>query len=230
MDPNEENAAGGGDVDVVVDPFALFPTEPLDRGLSSRAQLFMGVTWLFTSCAILAIICRLLLRRKFTRSISIDDWIMLLALVLHVVYQIFLTLVCYTDFGYPMTTMTVQQIIDMTMYSWLSVPFNMMSNLISRIAVAIMLVEIFGVRKWFKWLTYGYLGVLALVSVANVVYVFCQTSPVEASWDFRIVPNWSLPHFPHHVMTFVQLSTSHLISLPLYSTPFMSCHVMSCHT
>ncbi|KAI1381212.1 integral membrane protein [Hypoxylon crocopeplum] len=188
-----------------MDAAFTFPTEPLDRGLSSKAEILLALTWFFIAFAIQAVVLRLYLRRKFTQVFTLDDWIMLLALCIHILFQTFLTLTSVTGFGYPMQTMTIQQIIDMSKWAWATVPVNILANLTARLSIAIMLVKIFSVRRWFKWLIILYTALMITLGLANFLFVFFQASPFPASWDFRLAADWRLPHLPHNTLIFTQL-------------------------
>ncbi|KAI6081525.1 integral membrane protein [Hypoxylon rubiginosum] len=182
-----------------------FPTEPIDRGLSSKAEILLALTWFFIAFAIQAVVLRFYLRRKFTQVFTLDDWIMLVALCVHILFQTFLTLTAVTGFGYPMETMTIQQIVDMSKWAWATVPANILANLTARLSIAIMLVTIFSVRRWFKWLIITYTSMMLTLGLGNFLFVFFQASPFPASWDFRLPADWRLPHLPHEILIFTQL-------------------------
>ncbi|RYP79127.1 hypothetical protein DL771_000105 [Monosporascus sp. 5C6A] len=188
-----------------MDATFILPTEPQDRGLSGRARVLLGLTWFFMAFAIQSVSLRLYLTRKFSQSLALDDWIMLLALGCHIVFEIFLTLASVSGLGYPMETMTIQEIVDMSKWAWCTVPGNILANVTSRISIAILLVQIFGVRKWFRWLIIIYTTALTVLGLANFTFVFLQASPFVASWDFRMEADWRLPHLPHNILIFIQL-------------------------
>ncbi|KAJ2998940.1 hypothetical protein NUW58_g170 [Xylaria curta] len=182
-----------------------FPTEPLDRGLSQKSQVVLGVTWTFFALALLCLFLRFYLTRKFRRPFTPDDWVMLLALALHTLFQVFFTLNCIAGFGYEMQTMTIQQIVDMGKWAWATVPLNLLANLASRVSITLLLVHIFSVRTWFKRLIITKTALLTTIGLANFIFIFFQASPFPASWDFRIPAKWRLSHEPHNILIFTEL-------------------------
>lgn len=194
-----------------MDATFVFPTEPLDRGLSQKSRVVLGVTWTFFIFAFQAIVLRFYLTRKIRRPFTLDDWVMLLALGLHTLFQVFFTLNCVAGFGYDTQTMTIQQIVDMSKWAWATVPVNLLANMASRLSIAILLVHIFSVRLWFKWLVISKTALLITLGLANFVFVFFQASPFPASWDFRIPAKWQLSHEPHNILIFTELSKSVLL-------------------
>ncbi|KAI0438916.1 integral membrane protein [Xylaria telfairii] len=181
------------------------PTEALDRGLSQKAQIVLGVTWTFFVFAFLALVVRFYLTRKFGRPFTLDDWVMLLALGLHTLFQVFFTLDCMAGFGYDTETMTTQQIVDMTRWSWATVPVNILANMASRLSIAIFLVHFFSVRVWFKWLVINTTALLTILGLVNFVFVFFQASPLPANWDPRIPAMWRLSRKPYDILISTEL-------------------------
>jgi hypothetical protein len=197
------------------------PTEPLDRGLSSRAKLIIALAWSFMFFALLATGLRVYVRLKIEKTLALDDWIMFIALVFHILAATFLTLASAVGIGYQMFTMTIDQIIEMTFWAWWTVPCSILSNVIARISITIVLVQIFGVRIWFKRLIITFTSVMSILGLANFVFIFFQVSPLEASWNLRVQPNWRLSTYPHSVLMFIQLCKSNILSCALAS--LMSC-------
>lgn len=193
-----------GDAENTIDQ--VFATEPLGRGISPRAQLIMGLTWMFTAFAIVAVGFRFWLRRKFNQRYALDDWVMLGALFFHLLFQIFLSLAASSGMGYPLETITIDEYISLTMWGWCTTAPNILANAIARISIAMVLVQIFGIHRWFKVLMISFTGLLAFMSFSNFLFLFFQASPFPAIWDFRILAQWRLPQRPHISMIFTQIS------------------------
>lgn len=170
----------------------------------------MGVSWFFTAIAIQAVLLRFYLRRKFNQSVGADDWIMLLALTCHIVFQSFLTVASLAGLGRPVTSMTAQEIIDMSKWAWCTTPGSILAGVAARISIAIVLVQIFGMRQWFKWLMISYTGFLTIIGLANFIFVWLQARPIEALWDFRILAVYRMPQLPQKVLTGILMGEHYL--------------------
>ncbi|KID79610.1 uncharacterized protein G6M90_00g017840 [Metarhizium brunneum] len=164
----------------------------------------MALTWTFWTFAILSVYLRLYVGLKCRHRVALDDWVMLLALACHTLFQTFLTLACVTGLGYPVDTMTLEEIIAMSKWQWGTVPVNILANTISRVSIAIMLVQIFGVHKWFRRAIAAVTATLTTFGLVNFIYVFFQTKPFQANWDVRIKPERRLQPFAHYILIFTQ--------------------------
>ncbi|KID83749.1 integral membrane protein [Metarhizium guizhouense ARSEF 977] len=182
----------------------MFRTEPPGRGPSSRAQIIMALTWSFWTFAILSVCLRFYIGFKCRQRVALDDWVMLVALACHTLFQTFLTLAYVTG----VETMTMKEIIAMSKWQWGTVPVNLLANTVSRASIAIMLVQIFGVHKWFRRAIITVTTAVTTLGFINFLFVFFQTRPFQASWDIRIVPEWRLPPLAHYILTFILCALS----------------------
>lgn len=191
-----------------MDP-SLLPTVPQEHpALSSWGQALMGVTWFFTAIAIQTVALRFYLRRKFHQTGGLDDWVMLLALIFHLVFQAFLTLACVSGLGRPLLSMTFQELADLTKWSWCTTPGSILANTFSRISIAIVLVQIFGMRKWFKHLMVAFTVILTIFGLINFVFVWVQARPVQALWDVTVPAEYHMTPLPQKILTGFLMSES----------------------
>jgi hypothetical protein len=189
-----------------MDPSAI-PLTTGDHGVSERAASLMAISWLFTSLAIVTMSFRLYLRQKFFPSIASDDWLMLLALAFHVVFQVFLTKCCIAGLGRPSETMGIQDLIDMTKWAWFTTPGSILASTVARISIAMVFYQVFNRRQWFRWLMISYTSFLVVVGLLNFIFVWVQAKPVEALWDFRIPATYRMEQLPQKVITCILTST-----------------------
>lgn len=164
----------------------------------------MALTWTFWTFAILSVCLRFYVGLKCRHRVALDDWVMLVALACHTLFQTFLALACVTGLGYPVDTMTMEEIIAMSKWQWGTVPVNLLANIISRVSIAIMLVQIFGVHKWFRKAIAAVTATVTTLGLVNFIYVFFQAKPFQASWDIRIEAEWRLQPLAHYILIFIQ--------------------------
>ncbi|KAG8162236.1 hypothetical protein KVR01_008001 [Diaporthe batatas] len=194
-------------------------TIPLTSGnhaLSDRAVALMAISWLFTSFAIVTMTFRLYLRQKFFPSIASDDWLMLLALAFHVVFQVFLTMCCVAGLGRPLETMGIQDLIDMTKWAWFTTPGSILASTIARISIAMVFYQVFNGRQWFRWLMISYTSFLVVVGMLNFIFVWVQAKPVQALWDFRVPATYRMEQLPQKVVTCI-LTITYTLSDIIYT-------------
>ncbi|KAI1130048.1 hypothetical protein F5Y10DRAFT_290081 [Nemania abortiva] len=148
--------------------------------------------WLLTGISVLASVARIYLRKKLSRSVDPDDWVMLAAVALQIAYQVLITIDIEKGAGKTLPlTFTPDQLVDLLKWSWLSNPFAVAVSITARLSIAIFLIRVFGVRTWYKWFMIIFTSMVLIIGILNIVIVWFQASPVQALWDFRIqVPRW----------------------------------------
>ncbi|GAP92001.1 putative integral membrane protein [Rosellinia necatrix] len=151
------------------------------------------IPWLLTGISIAAALTRIYLPVKFSRSIDVDDWVMLAAVILQIVYQTFVTIDITKGAGKTMPiTFTPDNLVDLLKWSWFSTPFAILVSITARLSIAIFLVRLFGIRTWYKWFMIIFTSMTLVIGIVNIVIVWFQAQPVEALWDFRIItPRWN---------------------------------------
>ncbi|KAI0009470.1 hypothetical protein F4779DRAFT_581727 [Xylariaceae sp. FL0662B] len=162
---------------------ALKPVDPNDPGIGPT---IMGLTWTLTVLAILAVAARFYYRRQYRSFGSADDWIMLAALVLQIVYQACITVLVHWGLGKASTNLTTEELIMTKKWTWISAPFANLVSLCARISIVIMLIRIFETRKWFKWFLIIFTTILGIVDILALLFVWVQVTPIEALWNINV--------------------------------------------
>ncbi|KAI1747788.1 hypothetical protein F4782DRAFT_398284 [Xylaria castorea] len=152
-----------------------------------------SIPWILTAISVLTSVTVTYFRRTPSGKISSDDWVMLVAVIFQIVYQTFITIVVQKGAGKTMpSTFTPDQLVDLLKWSWFSNPFGPAVSVTARLSIAIFLVRIFGVRRWYKWFMIIFTSMVLILGILNIIIVWFQTHPVQALWDFRImVPRWN---------------------------------------
>jgi len=154
----------------------------------------LGVTWLFTSLAIIVVGLRAYTRQRFLKRWTVEDWLMYSALVMHIVDQALITVCCRYGLGKEFENMTMDDSRIVQKLEFVAAFFAYMTSMLSRISIAMLLVRIFGVaRPGFKWFVIGMTTIISITAVLCIVFKFVQTKPVEAFWDVRIKGTKMLP-------------------------------------
>ncbi|KAJ4371316.1 hypothetical protein N0V83_004533 [Neocucurbitaria cava] len=167
------------------------PIHPEDPG---RGPLVMGVTWSFSVLALITVGMRFWVRIVVTKQVKIEDWLMLLAVLLNTACVICLTVAFHYGFGKHDLSLTFDQAVHIAKWIWMSFTPGITSSIASRISIAILLVRIFGIHAWLRW---SLIVITVLQVVASVVLAltsWCQVRPVQGLWDptipaHRISPN-----------------------------------------
>lgn len=160
--------------------FTQPPVNPDDVGIGRTTLV---ITWTFTGFAILAVGLRFWVRKKFLHWNS-DDWIMLLALCIHVIYEAFLTEAIHWGMGKDFENMTLEEFVQSQKWQFYSITPSQTVSVVARISIVILLVRIFGItRVWFKWFLYSLTVLQAIMGFLGILFIWIETTPVESHWD-----------------------------------------------
>ncbi|OAA33221.1 integral membrane protein [Moelleriella libera RCEF 2490] len=126
--------------------------------------------------------------RRLRRQTGLDDWIMLLTLILYVVFVSILTKYITVGGLRHLYYLTPEERVIAAKWGWISQPFVIMGFATGKLSVAVLLWRVVGSttfwRKWF--LCFATISAL-LISIVNIVLTFTQCSPVEALWNQQLL-------------------------------------------
>ncbi|KAJ5975539.1 hypothetical protein N7481_009246 [Penicillium waksmanii] len=142
-----------------------------------------GVLWTEALLFALFVTLRLYTRKQILNAVGADDYICILALVVHLLYTIFVTMAThyglgrlFVDIGDPTIYFTAVK------YELFSQVAGIMVIGIGKAAVGVFLLRI--VRNKIQiWFIYGCLGITAIITSFASIVVIVQCSPVEKSWN-----------------------------------------------
>ncbi|KAI1747180.1 hypothetical protein F4782DRAFT_522182 [Xylaria castorea] len=155
-------------------------------GSQGLGLIGLGLTWTFTGLAVVVVAARLTVRQRTSKRWSADDWSMLLALLLQIVYEAMFTVQVYWGFGLPYDRISAEQFKQSNKWSWYSAGPSILASFIARISITILLVRIFGVQTWLKWYLICFTSLLTVVSVVSIVLLFAQCIPWYGLWEYTI--------------------------------------------
>ncbi|RYP46672.1 hypothetical protein DL768_007160 [Monosporascus sp. mg162] len=148
----------------------------------------MGLTWTFTSMAVIVVAFRFRVRRKVVRLVTADDWIMLIALICQLVYQACATVSYSYGLGRHVGDLSQDQFLTIMKWSWITFTPGTAVSVIARISIAILLVKLFGTKPWLKWFLIVFTVIQTMIGIAMIVTVWTQCRPVEAIWNRALAP------------------------------------------
>lgn len=171
---------------------------------SSFNTAIKSVTWILAVIAVGTVAFRLYLRRKFNVTCTAEEWLMVAAVIFHIVFQACVTLQCDYGLGLPLQAMSMDQIIQLSKWIWISATFSNIASVLARISITVMLVRIFGTRKWFKMLMISFTTIQGVLAVVNVICIWAQATPVEGLWDQRVRQSIWNPMIQQVIATILQ--------------------------
>ncbi|KAI0536736.1 hypothetical protein GGR58DRAFT_379659 [Xylaria digitata] len=157
------------------------PFDP--TGSQGTGPLSLGLTYTLTAIGVLAVTARFVVKRRTSKHLGPDDWIMLLALVLQIVYQAFFHIIISWGGGLAFDRLTPVQRMNVSKWGWISAIPSILVSCIARVSITILLVRIFGVRRWLKWYLICFTSVLTTLSVLSIIFLAAQCSPWYALWN-----------------------------------------------
>lgn len=106
------------------------------------------------------------------------------------------------------------------MYGWLIISPTTIASIVARISIAILLVRLFGVHLWFKIMVITVTIAQVVLSIALIVSVWAQTTPVEGLWQvFRTdITRWDSRVVLYQIyFTQCKFSQDSVLSFPCHS-------------
>ncbi|KAM7183334.1 integral membrane protein [Naviculisporaceae sp. PSN 640] len=180
--------------------------DPHDSG-----PAILGATWAFTICCILIVGLRFYLRYKLHAGPVASDWVMLLALLLQIASQGCITesyqwgLGGHDEYLIPMTFLYGSDTnripwVQMLKWVYLSTIPGVLSSIVARISVAMLLITIFGTKRWLKMFLIVFTSLVAVLGSLSVIFSVLQAKPIEGLWNpFIPAERWD-PRVPQYMV------------------------------
>ncbi|KAI5920287.1 hypothetical protein F4810DRAFT_683383 [Camillea tinctor] len=144
------------------------------------------LTWILTSLAIIFVAIRFYLRKKLRNGWASHDWFILAALCFQIPFQAGLTIMCNWGSGSPTETLTELQLYNINKFGWVFAPFTHPASFLARISIAILLVQIFGTKIWFKRYLIIFTTFQTLLGITTFALNLSLARPYAALWDTSI--------------------------------------------
>ncbi|KAI1088257.1 hypothetical protein F5B19DRAFT_432609 [Rostrohypoxylon terebratum] len=156
------------------------PVNPDDPG---RGLWFMGLTWTLTILSLLVVATRFWVRIAVTRMLYAEDWIMLLASVLNLAGESFLTASYHYGLGKHDEDLTFDQKVNTAKWTWIQYTPSILSSAAARISITILLVRLFAPKVALKWFLIVITTLSVAAIIAQIVTVWNQFTPAEGLWN-----------------------------------------------
>ncbi|KAI0835718.1 hypothetical protein F5Y06DRAFT_117464 [Hypoxylon sp. FL0890] len=156
------------------------PVNPNDLGIG---PLTMGITWVLTAGCIVSMGFRFYLRRKFVRTFFKEDWFMLVAFILLLVYQAFQTKAYTYGLGKAHYNLYPAENVQLQKWLWIIQTVGIFVGVLSRISIGMLLVHLFDIRHAFKWFTICFTTLVVINGVLAIIFAWAQIYPIQATWD-----------------------------------------------
>ncbi|KAI0023440.1 hypothetical protein F4780DRAFT_776860 [Xylariomycetidae sp. FL0641] len=167
--------------------FPAFPP-PIDRDDLGRGPTIMAITWIFQIAALGAVVTRLVARKHQRVPWGWDDYLMLAAVTVQLALQSLATSSFVHGMGKHDHSLLPEEMTTILRDNWVSVPPGILVGLLSRASIAILLSRLFAPYKWFRYYLICFTTLMCVVGIVQMPFTFLQSTPVEALWDFTIMP------------------------------------------
>ncbi|KAK8017681.1 hypothetical protein PG993_014007 [Apiospora rasikravindrae] len=77
----------------------------------------------------------------------------------------------------------VPQLVHVQKWVYIGVIPNLLASSVARVSAALLLIRLFGRRKWFKWYLVLFTSLQTMLIVADAAVLWTQSRPVEGLWD-----------------------------------------------
>ncbi|KAK4222293.1 hypothetical protein QBC38DRAFT_375408 [Podospora fimiseda] len=159
------------------------PVDPTNPGIGA---IIYGISWTFTIIAIATVAARFYVRRAFVRMVP-EDWIMLLALAIQILYQTILHIMCDNGLGKAAGNITAAELLITRRWMWISSPIANAVSIIARLSITVLLIRIFGATHlWFKVFMVIWAVLMVVLGILSPIFLFAQVTPVAALWDVGV--------------------------------------------
>ncbi|RWA14424.1 hypothetical protein EKO27_g689 [Xylaria grammica] len=154
-------------------------------GLRDATQ---GTLWALTAVCVLIVGLRLYGRLHVSKSFGLDDWIMLVAVILRVVTQASTQQTYTWGLGNGEKTLSYDpQYIYFTLWNWVQATLGIWVATTARVSAAILLVRIFGTKRWLWWFLTIYTVIQLVVAIVVTTLFWTQCTPVTGVWQPLLV-------------------------------------------
>lgn len=156
-------------------------------------------TWALTFLSLALVLLRLYTRIRIVRLISAEDHMYWLSFLFLLAYASTLQIAVNRGLGRDFWALTLDQSSDAIFWTYVANSFAILGNAMAKLSMGLFLLRVVQVR-WHKIALWVLCVVTGATSVALTVMLWCQTTPVKASWDVLRTPGrWNIQIQPMSV-------------------------------
>jgi len=146
----------------------------------------MAILWAQTCVSIVVVIFRFWARISI-RAVGLDDWFMLLTLLLLIIFTSLVTVQALHGGDRHLYYIPANQQPFVSKMSWILQPFIIMAITMSKVSVSFLILRLVGPRPvWPKYTLYMLMVASVMFSTIDIILTFVQCSPVQSLWDASI--------------------------------------------
>ncbi|KAK5630922.1 hypothetical protein RRF57_006637 [Xylaria bambusicola] len=183
---------------------------PTDKtGSQGLGPLSLGLSYTLAGIAVFTVTARFVIKRRTSKNWSADDWIMLMALGIQIVFQAFFHEITAWGGGLAFDRLDPLQKQQVSKWGWISGIPSILVSCIARISITILLVRIFGVRRWLKWYLILFTSFLSVLSLLSIIFLVAQCVPWYGLWD----PTVKAKRWNPYIYPYTAIATQFLYAL-----------------
>lgn len=138
-------------------------------------------------------------RSRLIHNVGIDDWMILLALVLAIVCSSLVTADVHYGGGRHFATLDPVQRLNANKFNWIAQPFTIFSCGVGKISVAFLILRIMAKNKVQQWFLYTLIALLVTINTICVGFLMGQCSPARKLWNPEVPGSCINPHIQQNV-------------------------------
>ncbi|KAI1345328.1 integral membrane protein [Xylaria sp. FL0043] len=147
-----------------------------------RGPRLIAMFWSYTAIILVVLSLRFYARYKI-RAIGLDDWLMLITVVLFVITTIFVTYLATIGGARHVYYLTPAQTVAALKWSWISQPWGIFLFATGKASVACLTLRFIGPNSlWLKATLYFIMVTIFIINSLGVLFTFVQCNPARALW------------------------------------------------
>ncbi|PGH00227.1 hypothetical protein GX51_05924 [Blastomyces parvus] len=153
---------------------------------ADKGPLILVIIWVVTCLTTVLVGARLYVRVRIVRNVGLDDWLILLSMILNFAFVILVTVSIYYGFGKHQDTLTPEQIRGSRLNAQIGSLFGILAISIPKLGVAAMLNRILVPTPFHRNMVWVLSGFSTLVGCICFPVLMTICHPHQATWDKRI--------------------------------------------
>ncbi|KAJ5163102.1 uncharacterized protein N7500_004932 [Penicillium coprophilum] len=152
-----------------------------------KGPKILAVLWTLTGLTAIMVVARVYIRLKVLRNFGMDDYLIVLSMIMGLAYCAISTAGVSVGFGKHAMYLTMDNLEMAILLNTVSFLFGILSFTIPKIAVTSMLTRILNPKPMHKAILWTMVGTAAIVSIICIVILFTMCDPAEALWTPRLM-------------------------------------------
>ncbi|KAJ6164132.1 hypothetical protein N7470_002804 [Penicillium chermesinum] len=137
---------------------------------------------LFTGFELVVCLLRLYVRRFITRQFGLDDYLVIVSVVLQVAFAAISLVLTTVGLGYHQDTVPTSSMIQVHKYVYILFCLYLWAALAVKCSLTVFIMRLFP-TKWVKRAGWAIIAVMILVTVSGEIPLIVQCNPIEGAWD-----------------------------------------------